>query len=230
MPLYEINTPGQDYLDIVSKSFQATKAEFCELNIEAWAQINKRGLSLQELDLLYRDIAHKLLIEKRYPKLEEYEDFLSINNQGMIAENVYVELSLQSFQSDGLESGTFLGIQIIANDLENSRKYYDLVKEIFTALNTKTQVGITLVSTFPGQLPEDEMYEKTAIAFAAPKAQVVEGINTEKILSFSGYTPLCKEYLPVDDKKINLNVALRYHALDDKTYLHIGAPLIFQEY
>jgi len=230
IPLYQSNTASQDYLDIVSKSFQVTKAEFYELNIEAWAQIKKEGLSQKDLRLLYQKIADELLLNEENMTTEQYEDFIGINHRELLEGTTYLELALQSFQSEGLESGTFLGIQINSDDLDKSRQYYDTLKNIFCDFNVKNNVGVTLVGTLPGQLTEKELYRTPALAFSAINAQVQEGIDTQELLSFSGYTPDCRDYLNVDGKKININIALRYHAIDNRTYIHIGAPLIFQEY
>jgi len=229
IPIYQSNVASQDYLDIVTKSFHATKGDFSELNIEAWAQINKKGLLTDELQSIYQDIAKDLSLSTK-PAYEHYTDFISIYQGQIIEDNVYLQLSLQSFQSEGLESGTFLGMQISCNNLEKGRKYYDLATKIFDYLDAQTEIGVTIVGTFPGQLSKEELYRKSDLAFASVNAQVTEGIDTQQLVSFSGYTPICTSYLDVADQKINLNAALRYHAIDDKTYIHVGAPLIFEEY
>jgi len=229
IPIYQINAANQDYLDIVTKSFQVTNGEFSELNIEAWAQINKKGLPAGELQAIYQDIAKELSLSAN-PSYEKYVDSISIYYGQILEEGVYLQLSLQSFQSEGLESGTFLGMQISCINLEKGRKYFDLFTKIFDSLNAQNEIGVTIVGTFPGQLSQEERFRKSDLAFASVSAQVVEGIETEELVSLSGYTPLCTSYLDVADKKINLNAAIRYHAIDNKTYIHIGAPLIFQEY
>lgn len=230
VPLYQHDTSEKDYLDIVSKSFQVTKAEFYELNIEAWAQIKKKGISSGELQALYNELAGKLSLKTRKITLNEYEDFISLYCQEVLEGDVYLQLSLQSSLSEGLESGTYLGIQISSDDLEKGRSYYDLVKETFDALNIKTDIGITLTGTYPNKLREKELYQISDLVFTTLNAQVLEGITTEELISLSGYTSECNDYLVVEDKKINLNLASRYHEIDNTTYIHIGAPLIFQEY
>jgi len=230
IPIYEVNNTSQDYLDIVTKSFQVTKGEFSELNIEAWAQINKKGLLADELHSIFQDIAETLSISPEPAYVENYNGFIRFYQEQLLENSVYLQISLQSIQSEGLESGTFLGMQINCNDLEKSRKYYSLINQIFSSNNAQNEIGVTIVGTFPGQLSQEEFYKKSALAFASVNGQIIEGIDTEELISYSGYTPDCNSYLDVAGQKINLNAALRYHTIDDKTYIHIGAPLIFQEY
>lgn len=229
-PLYEANSLEQDYLDIVSKSFHTTQGEFYELYIEAWEQIKKEEMDEKELLELSHNILRKFGLTSADCSIEGYEDFISIYCQEVLQDNTHFSLVLQSYRSEDLEAGTILGIQVNLSDLKNSRKYYNLVKQIFAENNPDAYIGVSIVGTFPGQLTEQEFQKQTHLAFSAVTARVQEGISSKELLSYSGYSPNCKDYLIVDGKKINLNVALRYHSIDDTTYIHIGAPLIFQEY
>lgn len=233
IPIYQdatTSTDNEDYLDIVNKSFQATQGEFYELNIEAWAQINKRGIEAEELKTLYLSLAKELSLGSTDMELEEYEDFLGIYGQGQVDGETYVQLILQSFYSEGIEAGTYLGIQISLNNLKEGRLWYDLVGDIFANLEIPTEVGVTLVGIISGELSKGESEKEAILALEACQAEIVEGISTPELLSLSGYTQDCKDYLEVKGKKININVALRYHLIDNQTYIHLGAPLIFQEY
>lgn len=229
-PLYEANTMDQDYLDIVSKSFHATEGEFYELYIEAWAQIKQEGISEEELLNLFKDISKTLGLDLTNFIIDRSEDFIKIYCLEVREEKAFFHLSLESLQSEDLESGTFLGIQVRLVDLKDSQKYYDLVKQVFVKNNINSDIGVTIVGKLSGQLKEQECKKQIASAFSSVNAQVQEGIANEGLLSFSAYSPFCKKYLDVNGKKINLNIALRYHSIDENTYIHIGAPLIFQEY
>ncbi|NLT94377.1 MAG: hypothetical protein GXW85_02410 [Clostridia bacterium] len=229
-PLYEYNSSHQDYLDIVTKSFHATQGDFYELYIEAWAQIKKEGISEKELLALSEEILNKWGLSLADCTIDRYADFISVYCSEVLDDNAYFQLSLQSLQWEGAESGTFMGIQVILDDLKNGRKYYQLVNQVFQEQNIRTDVGVTIVGTLAGQLTQEDLQAQADLAFNAVEARVKEGIFTHELLSLSGFTPYCHKYLDVEGKKINLNVALRYHSMDDTTYIHIGAPLIFQEY
>ncbi|MFZ7102099.1 MAG: YwmB family TATA-box binding protein [Peptococcaceae bacterium] len=227
MPVCQINYARQDYLDIVTKSFKTTKANFYELKIEGWEQIYKKGLSQEELQAYFSQIAKRLNLDE-FPQFNDiYEDFTSIYHTEELEENVDIEISLQSFFSPGMESGTFLGIQLTSQDLTAGSKYYKIISELFSGTD---KIGVTIVGNYPGQVAQGDLYAIIAGVFSEIKARIVEGIHTPDLLSFSAFTPKCPGYIEVAEKKININIAARYHSLDDKTYIHVGAPLIFQEY
>ncbi|MFZ5943913.1 MAG: YwmB family TATA-box binding protein [Bacillota bacterium] len=228
LPLYQSSQQNnEDYLDIVTKSFQGLNAEFNELNIEGWAQISKKGFSQNELFAAYSQICQVLKINNNAVINSEYEDFLTLNDYQILEDGTIINLTLQSFLSSEGKSSTYLGAQIITSDFQKARQYYDVLASIFPSTS---DIGVTAVGTYPGRLNQDKIYNEMARGFVQVDAQVIEGMSNELLTSFSGYTAQTPGYIEVDGNKLNINIALRYHSLDDKTYIHIGAPLIYQEY
>lgn len=63
--------------------------------------------------------------------------------------------------------------------------------------------------------------------FSATK---VEELNEETFISFSAYTTLWDTYIETNQKKMNLQVALRNDGMGGKTTITIGTPIITTEY
>jgi len=227
MPTQREAYTEQDYLDIVSKSFMATKADFYELKIEGWEQINKKGLSKEEIIAYYSQISRELNIDQSPQLNDTYEDFISIYQRAILEDDVTIDIAVQSFLSEGLEAGTYLGVQLTTTDQRKGRKYYNLISPLFSQ---KEKVGVTIIGGYGGKLDKEQLYGKIATGFSQVGANIVEGIDTQQLISLSAYTPQCKKHLKVDGKRLNINIAARYHSLGDKTYIHVGSPIIYQEY
>ena len=58
------------------------------------------------------------------------------------------------------------------------------------------------------------------------KGRVVEKYEEDGIVSYSIFSPLIDEYIYTGNRKMNLNIALRYSELENKTYILIGTPII----
>ena len=221
-PLFQ-NHVKMDYYEIVTKSFTATNAERSALIIKGWAKINLTTLNENQLENEFKSITKKLNMPFN-PTKERYGDFIKYQ-QVFDTDSALIEISLQSYPSE-----TYLETIItLDSNYQYSKKYYSRVQELLSPYSQK-DLGITLIGTFKGLLNEEEQQEIINTAFQSINAQLVEGINTESLISYSGYTENCPDYLLVAGKKINIGIGLRYHILDNKTYLNIGAPLIFQEY
>lgn len=214
-----------DYFSLVEKSFPATKSKLSVLNIQLWGQINTKEINEKQLLKIHNHIISLLGIKNNPQINNQYPDFRSSWQKEEIAEDIYMEVTVQSFSE-----GTFAGILVYTKDFSQGRIYYDKVKQIASIFNLEEPVGITATGTLEGQITQKKQTEIIENILYKVKALPQEGMQNYQLISISAYTFLCGEFLPVGDKKINLNIAMRYHFVDDKTYIYIGAPLIFEEY
>lgn len=231
IPTYQNNIIKDDYYDIVSKSFQKSTSELEVLNIQTWAQINKQGLKEKELLNLHKKIITSLGMSNN-PKIDKScPGFIAVfQNKELKEQNIYLETSIQSFRTDGQENGTYLGLLVYTKDFKKGREYYNILKGILNELDIEAEIGVTATGSYNCALNDSERKEILVKSLDASHAVVKEGINSEGLLSVSAYSHDCKDGLDVCENKINLNIAMRYHSLDKKTYIHIGAPVIYEEY
>lgn len=62
------------------------------------------------------------------------------------------------------------------------------------------------------------------------KAKKVNGMSEKNLISVSAYSPLIDNNIEIEGRKINMNLALRYNAFEDKTYIWLATPVITIEY
>lgn len=73
----------------------------------------------------------------------------------------------------------------------------------------------------------DEIRRKVLKEVSALK---IEEFNDGKTASVSAYSPLIEDSINVNGKEININLATRYNAIEDRTYLWLATPIITTEY
>lgn len=61
-------------------------------------------------------------------------------------------------------------------------------------------------------------------------AGLIEKNNDEHFYIYYGYSPLIKDYILINDKKVNINLAFRYNKSTNITYFYVGTPIISMEY
>jgi hypothetical protein len=74
------------------------------------------------------------------------------------------------------------------------------------------------------------MRSKIADAMTSVKAKEVEGLSSEEVNSISAFSGNINSFVLSNNKKVNMQIAMRYSSYDDKTYIWIGSPLIHVEY
>lgn len=60
--------------------------------------------------------------------------------------------------------------------------------------------------------------------------QNMETLAAGPLVSVTGYTPSVRNVLTVSEKSVNINMALRYSTIDNKTMVYVGSPVITSEY
>ncbi|MBC7326134.1 MAG: YwmB family TATA-box binding protein, partial [Moorella sp. (in: Bacteria)] len=141
--------------------------------------------------------------------------------------------SLQSLAGDGGGGETYLLVNLESRLPGGAREVQAWEKRIraaFRPWQVDPHLSYSLVGFIPGRLAAGERQQRARVVLDALEARQVEGVEDEEMYSVSAYSSLLPHHLEVAGRRINTNVALRYHATDDRTYLHLGFPLLGGEY
>jgi hypothetical protein len=61
-------------------------------------------------------------------------------------------------------------------------------------------------------------------------ASIIDTLIQPGFASITGFSPILPDSLTVGDKRINLNMAMRYSPYDNRTYVIVASPVIPGEY
>lgn len=126
-----------------------------------------------------------------------------------------------------------LDIQAIdgSPDEKDVVEYKDGIVKALHAMRARPKLTVCLVGYIDGALGKDEQKLRLTDAFDAVGAEVNNAAADARYISFTGFSPLIEERsITAGMEKINMNMAMRYHDFDRRTYIVIGAPAISIEY
>ncbi|MEW6624175.1 MAG: YwmB family TATA-box binding protein [Bacillota bacterium] len=209
--------------------YQSADLEFSELKISAWAKIKNNAASQSQMDdllsLLEKEYCLKL--DTQWDKTDHY--LFAKGTAGNL------RVSIASINAASSTASDYLGETYLALSLENLgfAEYQGQrakLMEVFRNFNADPAVSETLVSYMPGRLEvhDQELFVNTL--FGKINGIIVEGVTDDKFVSYCGYTSAINNSIEVMGQKINLNIASRYHSIDDRTYVYMGTPLIHCQY
>ena len=143
-------------------------------------------------------------------------------------------LLLKSFQG-GINASEFEGylvVNIEAKAAENHSISYmqEKVTRITSNFGPSPRINTCLIGWLDGKLRAGEWHKPLSDAFTVIEASIIDQLETEHFASYTGFTSEIPESLQAGDKKINLNMAMRYSQYDNRTYVTIGSPIITREY
>lgn len=224
--------------DPVGAAMVTAGARQTELNLQAWGRVNQTYQTLTQLE----EIAHQAAAALAGQQPLQYrrvavQGFRNVTADGLIAPDTYVYLSVQSLEAPPAAvatapvPATFLLAEVtLKGEHHTAPLWRHRLVQVFHPGESTPQLALTLTGTIPGQLNEPQRTAKMKAMFRAAGARRVEAVADGDLSSYSGYTPDLPQYVLVGVRKINFNVAFRYHSNDDQTYILVGTPLLNGEY
>ncbi len=94
----------------------------------------------------------------------------------------------------------------------------------------RARISTCLVGWLDGKLEKDRWPETLHRAGQVLGAADGEVVIQPNYAGMTGYSPALPESLTVGDKRINIDLAIRYSPLDNRTYVVIASPVIAGEY
>lgn len=235
----------------VINSFKATGANFLEMNMNFNSKINDQYLNKEQLSTLGLELVEALNIQG---KLVNDNQFFELNNNadeklysfslsegnnynqlvicGQDDANRTITAIVVSYKDISLGTEeTDLYIDVIEyQEIENLEPLKTKIEDIYDKYNKKSKISTCITGTFKGKLSSSEIYKKISIALQTVDGYKVEGLVDDNLTSISAFTSNITEYLYTGNKKMNLNIAMRYNEYEDSTYIWIGTPIITTGY
>ncbi|OPZ83473.1 MAG: hypothetical protein BWY74_04442 [Firmicutes bacterium ADurb.Bin419] len=129
------------------------------------------------------------------------------------------------------ENNSSISVDIISEltqtDIYNTAK---LIEEKFISFGLNPKVNTCITGYFDGKLDYMEMNRISGLILKDAKAKKIDGMSEKNMISVSAYSPLIDNNIEIMGRRTNINLALRYNAYEDKTYIWVATPVITIEY
>ncbi|KYH33609.1 YwmB family TATA-box binding protein [Neomoorella mulderi] len=219
---------------LLFNAFTASGARLETMGLEAWGSLNSTFMDGEAIHDLAGRVAAALGLEGTGGFTRQDDtSFHALYWEGELQPGVVLYFSLQSLAGAGEGGETYLLINLEGQPQQGEGEmlaWQERVREAFQPWQVEPHLIYSLTGVIPGKLTPAEREQRARAVLAALAAEKVEGVEEEDLLSISAYSPRLPRSLEVAGRPVNANVALRYHATDGNTYLHLGSPLLGGEY
>jgi hypothetical protein len=217
--------------DSLIKSIESTKAEVLESTISVWAKINNSFMTEQQVEAEMKAVLAAVKPEKTTINIvKKYDEELHKQTLYASVGSKYYNVAVESTKTaKGGETYVIMDVSIDNSTTELIAERQRL-ESYFAAKNVKPKISSCVIGVYEGKLTENEMRAKIADAMSSVKAKEVEGLASEGLNSISAFSGNINSFVLSNNKKVNMQIAVRYSSYDGKTYIWIGSPLIHVEY
>ncbi|MGI9862792.1 YwmB family TATA-box binding protein [Moorella naiadis] len=217
-------------------ALSASGARLESLHLEAWGRLNTSFSDAATISDLAQQALTGLGLDPGAGAgltHQDTEKFHGTAWEGELQPGVKLFLSVQSLAGSGADGETYLLLDLTGapqNGEGEMVSWQGQVRAAFQAWQVEPHLTYGLIGVIPGKLSAAARQQRARAVLAALGARKVEGVEDDELLSISAYSDRLPRGLAVAGREVNVNVALRFHATDGNTYLHLGSPLLGGEY
>lgn len=248
IPVFTIADKKHSESDVLSLMLKELNGKFLEGDLNMGAIILDEFISKEAIESLGEEIKTKLslvgeeldpnrsdknLEGKYYSKESIYEEsFNHLAIYGYDADGNPLTIMLSSYLESEYDYGeTTLFINLIKGGKNfNISGIIERIESIFNKFSKSVEITTCIIGTIDGKLDEVDLKKNVTKTMKKVKGKVVEEYFDSSISSYTAFTPLIENFIFSGEKKINLNLAIRYSEYDNKTYIWIGTPIITTGY
>jgi len=219
----------------LSAAMRAVGADVEEMSINGWAKLANDKQSDAKLEEMARTAMQSLGIsddsytiihnQTQYQHMARAEAVADYFHAVAVAEVIYP-------RGDKNKPEVYLVVNIEAKPQQDSdmQEWKNKIIGIMENFGGEARISTCLVGWLDGKLGDEEWNKHLGYGFNAVNATIIDKVRTNNFVSLTGFSPAIEEYLTVGDRRINVNMAMRYSPYDDRTYVTIGSPVITREY
>ncbi|WP_026478239.1 YwmB family TATA-box binding protein [Alkaliphilus transvaalensis] len=241
--------------DLLVKGFEASKAEFQELNINSTLHLPNIFFSMEEMEEIKETLIERLSLEGEIKVVTEGEHydpyfmpeddltkdtiFLYINQEEgynqitATAVDVRGKLTVFIIYSMGTQNQkeSYIIIDMVQNKgYKEIEEIIEQHKEILVEFGEDIETHSTLVGTIGGQIAGNSKTKWLDSIAKAVNAHKVEEVTDDSYISITLFSKDISRAIQYGNSRVNLQLASRYNQYEDKTYLWIATPLITNTY
>lgn len=204
----------------------------CEMYF--WGRLNKNYDNIESLKLLADKVSKDLgIINNSFylKNIMENDNLKKIEITGKDMGNSHLSIKVQLTEDS--KNGSESDISITVNEdspgtmLEDKRSK---VLKVLRKSGISPRVNSCLTGNVNGKLNNEQMNDICKNIFMVSEAKKVEGLKYDGLISVSAYSPLIGDSIKVNERRVNLNLAIRYNSYENKTYIWLATPIITTEY
>jgi hypothetical protein len=215
------------------KSFQNSEARFVNSELYLHGKLSGKTDTLEEIKQLVGDVEKHLGVVRNNSysvTTKENDNLKKIELNGTTAGGMLVNASIQLDAVRNQAAEDYFSVSASSDSLAGVENTRQALLEVCTKYRLQPKVISCLTGTWEGRVDNAKLNEICRSIFRETGAMKVEGVRDHNLISVSAYSPAIRDSIQVNGNRINLNLAIRYNAYENKTYLWLATPVISTEY
>lgn len=229
------NVPAARLADPLGRAMEATGAKAEEFSVNAWVKLPSGELSNDQLEHLVQQVMDQLAVNPGQYQIIHKETSKQRRVQGEFIDKDIHVVVITEVNSVGTNESALEGYLAVIMEAKTEanlpiEQMQEKIAHITGTFGTSSQISTCLIGWLDGKLGNGDWHGILEKSFGVINATIMDELQSENFASYIGFTSQINNGLKIGEKKINVNMALRYSPYDNRTYVTIGSPIITREY
>lgn len=223
---------AQKTAQLLEKSFGATHAKVAGYEIDNWSQLTTAHQTMSDLARQASKFMQEFPVQQAKTYKYAVTNELYYEVTGIGPHHTHVTATLSSFHYPNNTNTAVFTVRVDGQttNLTHFEPVLQQLDAALTSLNLLPQISACVEGTTGAKIIGDSANQVVNEAFHAVGAKRVEGMQTNLETSISGYSPESSTVILTNGHKMNLQVAVHYDAVNQRTNILVGTPIITVTY
>lgn len=215
----------------ITEAFIKSDTDNMESTLEIIAEYKNGNMTDTDKKNIINEIAAAigLKIENDYTSLEEEgRSELLVYKQ---AKQASTQIKVTSVKEDNINKNYVIIQLSLSSGIQNIDQYKKLIEEKLGTLDVKDeQVILKYEGSREGELSLEEKRELASNLIKELQGEVALEYDEGDLYTVYGYTGMLKEYISTMGNKINVQVAITYNEMKNRTRIVLATPILNESY
>lgn len=222
---------GSDIIEQMNKNGGVME----EIRIDGWIKVNCEYMSLQDLEDQVVGVL-PLLEESSQGEIYTGETgdtrqvSLTLDQNGIQTNISFFNRSLSHDKADSWETYMIIDSIMDSNCIQKESQIYQEIEALLSQFGSGSSVATTYTALIADKLSTKKMESIARGLIQNLKGRITESNKDSDWVSLTAYSNRLGGGLESENGRFNVNIALRYHSSEGKTYIRVGTPVIGMPY
>ena len=202
-----------------------------EIRIDGWVKMNCEYMSLDDLQKQIVGLL-PLLGENSESEIHtgEIEDTrqvsLTLDQNGIQTNINFFNSGFSHDKADSWDTYIIINSILDSNCIQKESQIYEEIEELLSQFGSDPSVSTTYTAVITDKLSTGKMEQLAKGFIQKLQGRITESNKDSDWVSFTAYSNRLGGGLESEYGRFNVNIALRYHSSEGKTYIRVGTPVI----
>lgn len=216
-------------------AFAGANAKVVKSELQIVGSFGNKYMTKEDKEELIDYLSGKLGIEGKVDKkIAEGSKTTSItaNVPGDTSNTSIESISVDYSNNNVTETTQYIYVTItIYKDINSILHYKNIVEKAYQEMGLRdTNTSLTFEGEYNQMLSLEEKNQITNAILMTLQGKVVRDNRSDQMYTVYAYTPMVEDYISVENKRVNVNIAFSYDETEKKTMLYMASPVINTDY